>query len=204
MNTIKVSYRDIAKMLVKAMPVETGEFSLKVEEYLAAIKAMPMTAKVALKSAYIFSRKAPREEREDLFQELTLAVLKAKTKDERLAYAIARCDWQNFWGKYKIRQHYSLDTVIDDEEGNPTTMAELIVGEAEFERKIDGELDAQRIWDRLPEDIKPLIQKRLLGQPLTVARHGRGRPKTDSALSNAERQRLNRWIKREGYQLLLA
>ena len=203
MNTIKISYRDIAKMLVKAMPIEAGDFSLKVEEYLEAIKAMPMAAKVAVRSAYIFSRKVPREDREDLFQELTLAVLKAKTNDERLAYAIARCDWQNWWQKYRIRQHYSLDTVTEDDDGNPVTLAELLVGETEFELKVDGELDAQRIWDKLPEDIKPLIMKRMMGKPLTVARHGRGRPKTDTALSNSERQRLNRYIKAEGYKLLL-
>lgn len=203
MKHIKVSYRDIAKMMVKALPVEGKEFSDKVNHYLEVIKAMPTNAKLALKSAYIFSRKVPREEREDLFQEIALAVLKAKTKDEKLAYAVARCDWQNFWAKFKIRQHYSLDTVIDDDEGNPATMAELIVGEVEFEFKIDGKIEAERIWNKLPEDIKPLIQKRLLGKPLSVPRNGRGRPQTDAALSSAERVRLNRWVHREGYRLLL-
>ena len=203
-NSMKVSYRDIAKLFAKALPVEGKEFGDKVEEYLAVIKAMPMTAKVALQSAYIFSRKVPREEREDLFQDIALAVLQAKTKDERLAYAIARCDWQNFWAKYKIRQHYSLDSVIEDNEGNPVTTGELLVGEVEFERKMDGKLDAERIWDRLPEDIKPIVEKRLMGKPLTTVRNGKGRPPTDAALSNCERQRLNRYIKREGYQLLIA
>jgi hypothetical protein len=203
-STLKVSYRDIAKMFVKALPVEGREFGDKVEQYLDVIKGMPAVSKVALKSAYIFSRKVPREEREDLFQDIALAILEAKTKDERLAYAIARCDWQNWWGKYKIRQHQSLDSIIEDDEGNPVTLGELIVGEVEFERKVDGELDAQRIWDKLPEDIKPIVEKRLMGKPLSTVRNGRGRPSTDTALSNCERQRLSRWIKREGYQLLMA
>ena len=105
-------------MLVKAMPLEGQDYADKINEYLGIIKAMPQTAKVALKSAYIFSRKVPREEREDLFQDLTLAILKARTKDERLAYTIARCDWRNWWAKYSIRQHYSLDSVVEDDEGN--------------------------------------------------------------------------------------
>jgi len=102
-----------------------------------------------------------------------------------------------------VRQHYSLDTVIDDDSGNPVTMAELLVGETEFEFKMDGKLDGERIWDKLPADIKPLIQKRLLGKPLSSERK-RGNQKIDSALSNTERSRLNRWIHKEGYKLLIS
>ena len=183
-----ITYRDIAKMLIKAMPIEGQEFTDKVNEYLDIIKAMPKEAKVALRSAYIFSRKVPREEREDLFQELCLTVLKAKTKDEKLGYAIARCDWRDWWAKYTIRQHYSLDAVVEDDSGNPITLAELIVGEVEFEFKLDGKIEAERIWNKLPELIKPIIQKRLLSNPLNAT----------------ERQRLSRYVRAEGYKLLLA
>lgn len=183
-----ITYRHIAVMLTSALPIEGEEFTGKVNEYLDTIKSLPQTAKVALRSAYIFSRKVPREEREDLFQDIALAVLKAKTKDERLAYAIARCDWRDWWAKYKIRQHYSLDSVIEDDDGNPATLGELIVGEAEFERKMDGKLDAQRIWQALPENIKPIVTNRLLGK----------------ALTHKERNTLNYWVKTKGYQLLLA
>ena len=200
--TINVDYRSIAKMMTSALPVEGKEFGRAVNNYLAAIKRLPTPAKLALKSAYIFSRKVPREEQEDLFQDIALAVLKTDTRDAKLAYAVARCDWQDWWRQYKVRQHYSLDTVIDDDEGNPVTMAELLVGEVEFEFKIDGELDAERIWNQLPPDIKPLIQKRLLGKPL-ISERKRGNQKTDSALTNTERSRLNRWVHREGYKLLL-
>ncbi|KKN34580.1 hypothetical protein LCGC14_0792200 [marine sediment metagenome] len=182
-----ITYRHIAKMMASALPVEGEEFGLKVEQYLATIKVLPQEAKVALKSAYIFSRKVPREEREDLFQDIALAVLKIRTKDERLGYAIARCDWRDFWKKYKIRQHYSLDSVVDDEEGNPVTLAELLVGETEFERKINGKLDAERIFDSLPDHIQPLIEKRLMGY----------------TLNKTERNALNYFVRKDGYKIIL-
>lgn len=189
MKSIKdITYRHIAIMLVKAMPVEDQEFSDKVNEYLETIKALPKNAKVALRSAYIFGSKAPRQEREDLFQDIVLAILKSQVEDERLAYAIARCDWMDWWKKYTIRQHYSLDSVTEDEDGNPTTLRELIVGETEFELKMDGKLDAERIWQKLPDYIKPLVQRRLLGYGLN-AKDG---------------MTLNRWVQKAGYQLLLA
>ena len=187
-NYIKITYRDIAKMLASALPVQGQEFGLKVNEFLKTIKTMPQEAKTALKVAYVFSRKVPREEREDLFQDIALAVLKVKTKDERLAYAVARCDWQDFWRKYSIRQHYSLDSVTEDTEGNPVTLAELIVGEVEFENRLNGKLEAERIFNLLPAIIKPIINKRLLGK----------------ALNNTERSRLNRYVKADGYKLLIA
>ena len=182
-----ITYRHVAKMLASALPVEGQEFGHKVELYLKTIKRLPQEAKTALKSAYIFSRKVPREEREDLFQDITLAVLKVKIKDERLAYAIARCDWIDFWKAYKIRRHYSLDSIVDDTEGNPVTLGELLVGETEFERKMDGKMDAERIYDSLPINIQPIIDKRLIGK----------------ALNQTERKRLNRYVKAEGYKILL-
>ena len=185
---IEITHRDIAKMLCSALPVQDEAFGEKVEEYLAVINAMPKEAKIALKVAYVFSRKVPREEREDLFQDLALAVFKAKTKDERLAYAIARCDWMDWWKKYKIRQHYSIDSVINDEEGNAVTLADMLVGEVEFERKVNGKLDAERLWTLIPDRIRPLINKRLIGKPLT----------------NVERSAMSKYVKKDGYKLLLA
>ena len=187
-NYLKVTYRDISKMLASALPVEGEEFGLKVEDNLKAIKSLPSEAKVALKSAFIFSRKVPKEEREDLFQEIALAVFKAKITDEKLAYAIARCDWQDWWRKYKIRQHCSLDSVVNDDSGNPVTLAELIVGEVEFENKVNGKIEGDRIWNLLPIDIKPIVNKRLLGQ----------------ALTNKERAKMSYFARTKGTQLLLA
>ncbi len=210
----ELEYRDIAKMLAKALPVEGEAYQGKVEEYLEAIKALPIEAKNALKAAYIFGSKVPREEREDLFQDLALACLKAKAKDVKLAYAIARCDWLNWWSKYKIRQHTSLDNVVDDNQGHATTLAELLVGETEFEIKMDGKLDGERLWDKLPDDIKPLIAKRLGAagvQQVEYEYFDRGKlvkylmlTKNSTALTGSERVKLSRYVQSHGVALLLA
>ncbi len=185
---IEVTYRDIAKMLCSALPVEGQEFGEVVADTLEAIKRLPAEAKTALKCAYVFSRKVPREEREDLFQELALNVYKVKTSEEKLAYAIARTDWLDWWRKYKIREHYSLDSVTEDEDGNETTMANMIIGECEFEYKMDGKLDAERILDKMPSNVREVVNKRLIGQ----------------ALLASERQTLSRYVRKYGASLLLA
>jgi DNA-directed RNA polymerase specialized sigma24 family protein len=182
-----LTYRHVAIMLSKSLPIDGEDFSASVNANLEAIKRLPQPAKLALKSAYIFSQKVPREEREDLFQDITLALLKAKTNDEKLAYAIARCDWKDFWKKYRVRQHYSLDTVTENEDGDGVTLGEMILGEAEFEAKMDGALDAKRIWESLPDNIKPIVTNRLIGK----------------ALTHHERNTLNYWVKAHGYKLLL-
>ncbi len=183
----EITYRHIAIMFAKALPIDGDEFRDKVNEYSEVIKSLPANAKVALRSAYIFSSKVPREEREDLFQELALAILKSGTNDAKLGYAIARCDWCNWWKKYYIRSHYSLDSVIEDDEGNKAAVGDLIIGEAEFERKMCDKIECQRIWQALPDKIKPIVTKRLMGQPLL----------------NTERAALSYWVRTKGYRLLL-
>ena len=182
-----ITYRDIAKMLASALPIQGEEFGQKVETYIAEIRSLSAEAKTALKSAYLFSHKVPREEKQDFFQDIALAVLKANTKSEKLGYAIARCDWVDFWKKYAKRNHYSLDSVMDDIDGNPVTLSEMLVGETEFERKMDGKIEAERIFEMLPDDIKPLIDKRLIGK----------------ALNNKERAKLSYYVKTQGYKLIL-
>jgi hypothetical protein len=168
---------------------------------------MGTTARLAVKVAYIFSRKVPREDREDVFQELVTAVLNAGATEERFAYTIARRDWQNWWQKRKLRSAYFggyLSETVTNSDGEETELAELLVGEVEFENKMDGKLDGERLWNRIPDDIKPLIHKRLMGKPLGAPRNRkRGRPKQSGVLNSTERERLNQWIKREGYKLLL-
>ena len=180
-KSIEVGYRQIAKVFAKGLPIEGREFGDKVSEFLKVIKSLKPEAKVALKSAYVFASKVPREEREDMFQDLTLAILERKTKDERLAYSIARFDWIDWWRKYKVRQHFglSLESTVKDEDGNEMYLRELLVGECEFERKIDGKLDGERLWAKLPSPIKAVVQKRLEGK----------------ALNNTERSQLNRFVK---------
>lgn len=169
MEKAQATYRHVAKMLASALPIKDDEFGSKVEEYLEIIKRLNRQSKIALRSAYIFSRKAPRQERQDLFQELCLAVLENNVDNERLGYAIARCDWIDFWRKYKTREHFfsgNLNETVLDSDQQEVELAELIVGEVGFERTIDDRLDAKAIWDQLPANIKPIIQRRLEGRPL--------------------------------------
>jgi hypothetical protein len=155
---------------------------------LEAILKLDSGAKYALKSAFIFSRKVPKEEREDLFQELMLKLLQAHAEDEKLCYAIARCDWQNWWKQYKIRSHYSLDeSVSQDESGNPETLGDLLVNEIRFETMVDGKLDAEYLWAKLPANVKPIIGKRLTGVTIT----------------HAERTQLHWFLHHQGVNLLL-
>lgn len=179
---MQATYRNVAKMFASALPIEDDEFATAVEFHLATIKRLPKSAKLALRSAYIFSRKVPRPEREDMFQELALAVLEHRMEDERLAYAVARCDWRDWWEKYYTRQHYyggSLNATVLDGEGQEFEFGELLVGEVDFERRIAGKVDGQRLYAQLPDPIKAVVNKRLIGKPLNAT----------------ERQRLSRFVK---------
>lgn len=167
---VKVTLRDIAKMLVKNMPIQEAEFTEKIEATIKALKKLDKNAKLALASAYVFSSKVPRQDREDLFQDITLAILESGTKDEPLAYSIARCDWKNWWEKRYSQARFtadSLDVEIEDEDGNEIRASELLVGEVEFEAKEIGFLDGCALWDKIPAVIKPIVQKRLAGLALT-------------------------------------
>ena len=179
-SDIKVTYRDIAKMLTKAMPVSGEEFGDKVNEYLEVIKSLPANAQIALRTAYIFSRKVPKAEREDLYQDLVLAILRSGTNEPKLAYAIAKCDWVDWWRAYKIRNHFSLDTVVTGNDESTATIGELLVGEVEFERKICSKHNAREIYKSLPNQIRAIVTKRLIGE----------------RLQRGERQYLESWANR--------
>jgi len=167
---VKVTIRDIAKMLVKNMPIQAQDFTDKIEATILTLNKLSKNAKLALASAYVFSSKVPKQDREDMFQDITLEILKSGTKDEPPAYSIARCDWQNWWEKRYNRAEKtgdSLDVVIEDADGNEIRASELLVGEVEFEAKEIDFLDASASWKRLPKEIKPIVQKRLSGLALT-------------------------------------
>ena len=166
----KIEYRQIAVWLTKHVGDDDREVGVDVA--LEAIKILPTEAKAALKAAFVFALKAPRQERDDLFQELFLklweardALKDAKPGADKLAYAIARCDWKNWWRAYKIRQHYSLSEPIGHgDEGQAITYGDLLVGEAEFEERVNGKIEAERIWAKLPQHIQGIVRRKLLGQ----------------------------------------
>jgi hypothetical protein len=165
----KVEYRSIAKMLCKALPVKDEEYGVKVEEYLKVIKDMNKYQKTALKTAYIFSAKVPKEEREDLFQELALVLLKNRIGDERLAYTVARCDWLDWWRKYKQTKQVYLESIIIQDDGSQIEFGELLRGAIEYETStVDDKLDAELIWNKLNDypHIKSIVNAKLTGQKL--------------------------------------
>lgn len=178
---LKVTYRDIAKMLAKALPIEGEAFGEQVELNLEAVKALPEEQRITLRVAFIFSSKVPREEREDFFQDIALTLLEAKAETERLAYTIARADWKDWWKKWKVRQHYlngSLDRTVLDAEGQKVAWGELLIGECEYER-LDAEIDGAALYHKLPEWIQRLVSDRI----------DKGRP-----IKGGDRQLLNKWI----------
>jgi DNA-directed RNA polymerase specialized sigma24 family protein len=185
----KFEYRSIAKMLASASCAELPdvEFKAMVDTFMEVIAKLPQEQKTALKMAYIFSRKAPQQERADLYQELYLKLIKARCADEKLAYAIARCDWKDFWRAYRIHEHFSLDAVdmtSDAEDASDYGQgaidriayhSDLLQGEIELENKVDASI----LWDRLPKAIKAIVAKRINGV----------------ALKCSERVALHRYIK---------
>lgn len=186
---------------------DDNQFMELVANTSKAIDKLDVNAKLAIQTAYIFSRKVPANERQDLFQELLTAVIASGTEKLAFAYTIARRDWQNWYKTYKLHSHFYsgyLSETITNSDGEETELAELLVGEVEFERKQIDKLDAQSLWHQIPSDIKSLVMKRLQGKPLGTRRSRKGgRPKQSQTLDNTERSRLNRYVKTEGYKLLI-
>ena len=204
----KANYQQVAKAGVGAPNfIDDDQYIELVKSTAKALNKLDTNAKLAIEAAYVFSRKVPISERQDLFQELVLAIVESGTESAAFAYAIARRDWQDWWRRYKVRNHFYsgyLSDVILNSDGEETELAELLVGEVEFERKQIDKLDSQALWLRIPKDIQKLVMKRLLGKPLGAPRRREaGKPKSSGTLNGTERQRLNRYVKTEGYKLLI-
>jgi hypothetical protein len=201
-NLIKVTNRDLAKMFVYAIidncDLKPDEIEIKVNDYLLILEDMPKNQKLALKCAYVFASKVPLSEREDFYQELALCLLKAKVKDEALAYTITRCNWLDFWRDFKRQQQYyggSLEGLDSNEieraeysdldSKDKRTIREYLTGICEYEQ-IDAKIDAQTLWSKLPQTIKPIIAQRISGQPTT----------------STQRMRLKSWLDNSGMKLI--
>jgi len=208
MNLItKTTYQQIGKAMLGDGFDRDDSFIELVKQTAKQIEGLGLNARLAIEAGYIFSRKVPREERQDLFQELITAILDSGTENAAFAYTIARRDWQNFWSTYKLHSQFFegyLSDTITNSDNEETELAELLVGECEFENKQIDKLDAQRLWNQIPEDIQKLVVKRLKGKPLGSPRKRKvGKPKSNVSLNNTERSRLNRWVNTEGYKLLI-
>jgi len=201
----KANYQQIAKAAISHSFDDDDEYIELVKHTASEYGKLDDNAKLGIEAAYIFSRKVPMSERQDLFQELVLAVLDSGTQTPAFAYTIARRDWQDFWKSYKLHSQFYqgyLSEVITNSDGEETELAELLVGEVEFEAKQVDKLDASRLWQRLPKAIQKLVVKRLQGKPLGAPRKSKGRPKSTGSLGETERKRLNRWVKANSHLLI--
>jgi len=203
----KATYQQVSKTMLGPNFDRDDSFIDLVKQTAKQVESLGINAKLAIEAGYIFSRKVPQSERQDLFQELVTAILDSGTEDAAFAYTIARRDWQNFWNKYKLHSQFwggYLSETITNSDGEETELAELLVGEVEFENKQIDKLDAERLWQRIPADIQQLVTKRLQGKPLGAPRKRKaGQPKNSGTLNDTERKRLNRYVKTEGYKLLI-
>jgi DNA-directed RNA polymerase specialized sigma24 family protein len=169
----------MAKWLASGLPLEGEDFEQQVQTVERELLRMTKRNKanlVALQTAYVFSKKVPRQERQDLFQELFLTLFEHKAADNGLAYAIARADWCDWWRSYKIRSHYSLDMVADADSGD--SFGDLLVGVCDFEARILGKINGDRLLEALPDYIRKTVQRKLNGQPT----------------SSRERAQLRMWV----------
>jgi len=169
-----ISYRQIAKMLARGMPIEGQEYSELIESYIKSIEAMPLEQRSTLRASYIFSCKAPREERQDLFQELVshsltqLAKCDKRIKNiEAFCYRIAQRRWKDLRVQKRRRLEIlnggflSLNVTVSDSEYGDIELQDTIAGETDFESELNSELDSQAVWDSLPDNVKPIVEKRL-------------------------------------------
>jgi hypothetical protein len=201
----KANYQQIAKASISHSFDDDDEYIELVKRTASEFEKLDDNAKLGIEAAYIFSRKVPLVERQDLFQELVCAVLDSETDNPAFAYTIARRDWVDWWRSYKLHSQFHegyLSETLTNSDGEETELAELLVGEVEFEAKQIDKLDAGRLWKQLPKAIQKLVVKRLQGKPLGASRKGKGRPKSTGSLDNTERQRLNRWAKANSHILL--
>lgn len=162
----KNQYRHIAKWLNSKLPLSDDEFGASVPATMAELRKLPLADRLALKEAYIWSRKVPAQEREDLFGDIALVLIEKRVDCEPLAYAIARNNWRTWWSKYKLHSQFNvayLSEPVSMPDGETLEYGETLVGEVEFERKLDGEMDGKQLYDGLPRWVQELVQKRLLG-----------------------------------------
>jgi len=67
---------------------------------------------------------------------------------------------------------------------------------------MQGKIDGQSIWERIPDNIKPLVIQRLQGKALTSPRRKVGRPKIQQPVIGKHRKAYSRWLRKEAYKIL--
>lgn len=177
---MEFSYRQIAKALAHGMPVDGQEYTEVIEGYIKSIAAMPLEQRVLIQAAYIFSRKAPREEWQDLFQHFVAHGLEILSqwpetiKDiAGFSYVVTRNEWKRLTRERKrhIRMlngsFLSLNVTLDNTEDEGIELLDTIADDLDIESELNSELDSQAVMDTLPDKVKAIVDKRLNHQQLS-------------------------------------
>ncbi|MBA7519036.1 hypothetical protein ES705_11110 [subsurface metagenome] len=189
---MEVSYRTLAKALAYDMPLDGQEYSDLIEWYIKSIEAMPSNHQETLRAAYVFSRKAPKEDWRDLFQHFVahgLEILNQWPEPIRdiaaFCYVVVRNEWKRVTRERKrhIRMLkggvVSLNKIVPsaypDGDGREVELQELLAGKLEWttrldyslEREITSTLGSQAVLETLPDGVKAIVKKRLLSGKLS-------------------------------------
>jgi hypothetical protein len=210
---VNTDTRKLAKALAKGLPVEGAAFGEHVDRIEHEVKALPKVRKTTLTLAYMFSAKVPRQERDDVSQEIILACLESGQTEESHLYIVARHTWAVWFKRWYTRQQYELgidfDKVVAERLGvNEPKLNELcnmsgdmtdIVAEtrqavvAEYEQKAArDDFDAQAEYALTSDDGKA---KRIWNSlPARIQAIARKRL-ASQPLTGAERNYLCLWLK---------
>jgi hypothetical protein len=110
---VNTDTRKLAKALAKGLPVEGAAFGEHVDRIEHEVKALPKVRKTTLTLAYMFSAKVPRQERDDVSQEIILACLESGQTEESHLYMVARHTWAVWFKRWYTRQQYELGIDFD-------------------------------------------------------------------------------------------
>jgi len=114
---VRVTIRQVSQMFTRALNVKlnSDEYLNHVESIMRIIEDMPEYQRHALKLAFLFSMRVAQSDREDFYQDIVLTLLEKRIENEKLAYTIARCDWLDWYRKYRKKQdnEVSLNAILD-------------------------------------------------------------------------------------------
>ena len=122
-------------------------------------------------------RKVPDQDRDDMAQELSTALLACNPRTPEVAFAICRArlaDWYRHNSRLRYHEVDSLNQTVTDEDGNEVQMVDLIAGEVEYEAKLEGKIMADTIFGMLDWRMKKIVAKRLLGIKLRASEYKYG------------------------------
>ena len=114
--------------------------------------------------------KVPREDREDITQDMFELLLKHKPSSAGLAYTICKRSIADYW-RHKARHNefnisYASSVIASSEDGN-ITFEDLLIDRIDYESKYVDSIDSNVLFNSLPKPIAKLVAKRLRGLGLT-------------------------------------